>query len=88
MLTSVYFPVLVFFRAARPLAVTAVVTFHLAIASLMGLTAFALVMAAYDLLSVNTHVVSLQSRARSLWDGAAARFSARLRREGHSAESA
>lgn len=86
-LTSVFFPVLVFFRAGRPVAVTAMLTFHLAIAVLMGLTSFALVMAAFDLLFVNAHVVSLRRRAHSLWNGGTARISARLQREGHGAES-
>jgi hypothetical protein len=87
-LTSVFFPVLVSFRAGRPVAVTAMLTFHLAIAALMGLTSFALVMAAFDLLFVNAHVVSLQRRARSLWDGATACISTHLQREGHRAKSA
>ncbi len=87
-LTSVFFPVLVFFRAGRPVAVTAMLAFHLAIAVLMGLTSFALVMAAFDLLFVNAHVVSLQRRAQSLWDGATACISTRVKREGHSAKSA
>jgi len=86
-LTSVFFPVLVFFRAGRPVAVAAMLMFHMAIAVLMGLTSFALVMAAYDLLFVNTHVVSLRRRARSLWGGAMARISARFQRETHGAES-
>lgn len=86
-LTSVFFPVLVFFRAGRPVAVTAMLTFHLAIAVLMGLTSFALVMAAFDLLFVNAHVVRLHRRARSLWDGVAVGLTARLGREGNDARS-
>jgi hypothetical protein len=86
-LTSVFFPVLVFFRAGRPVAVAAMLTFHLAIAVLMGLTSFALVMAAFDLLFVNTHVVRLHRRARSLWDGVAVGLTARLRREANGARS-
>lgn len=88
MLTSVFFPALVFFRVGRPVAVTAVLTFHLAIALLMGLTSFALVMAAYDLLFVDAHVVSLHRRARSLWNGALARISTRFQGETRGAESA
>lgn len=61
-LASVFFPVLVLFRAGRPFAVAMMLTFHLAIAVLMGLTSFALVMAAYDLLFVNHHVVRLHRR--------------------------
>lgn len=87
-LTSVFFPVLVFFRAGRPVAVTAMLTFHLAIALLMGLTSFALVMAAYDLLFVNAHVVRLHRQARSLWNGAMARISTRFQGGTHGAESA
>ncbi|MBT1632739.1 HTTM domain-containing protein [Curtobacterium flaccumfaciens] len=87
-LTSVFFPVLVFFRAGRPVAVTAMLTFHLAIALLMGLTLFALVMAAYDLLFVNAHVVTLHRRARSLWEGAVARLSARFQGGTRGSESA
>lgn len=62
-LASVFFPVLVLFRAGRPIAVAAMLTFHLAIAVLMGLTSFALVMAAYDLLFVNHHVDRMRRRA-------------------------
>ncbi|WP_158407769.1 HTTM domain-containing protein [Curtobacterium sp. MR_MD2014] len=65
-LASVFFPVLVLFRQGRPLAVAVMLTFHLAIAVLMGLTSFALVMAAYDLLFVNHHVVRLRRRAALL----------------------
>lgn len=65
-LASVFFPVLVLFRQGRPLAVAVMLTFHLAIAVLMGLTSFALVMAAYDLLFVNHHVVRLHRRAALL----------------------
>jgi hypothetical protein len=61
-LASVFFPVLILFRAGRPFAVTVMLTFHLAIAVLMGLTSFALVMAAYDLLFVNHHVVRSHQR--------------------------
>lgn len=64
-LTSVFFPVLVFFRAGRPVAVAAMLLFHLAIAVLMGLTSFALVMAAFDLLFVSAHVERLRVRARA-----------------------
>jgi hypothetical protein len=70
-LTSVFFPALIFFRAGRPVAVAMMLTFHLAIAVLMGLTSFALVMAAYDLLFVNGHVLNLRERARTLWTRAA-----------------
>lgn len=87
-LTSVFFPVLVFFRAGRPLAVTAMLTFHLAIAVLMGLTSFALVMAAFDVLFVNAHVVSLHRWIRSSWEGATARLSSRLGKAGQGAETA
>jgi hypothetical protein len=65
-LASVFFPVLVLFRAGRPIAVAAMLTFHLAIAVLMGLTSFALVMAAYDLLFVNHHVDRMRRRAALL----------------------
>jgi hypothetical protein len=65
-LASVFFPVLVLFRAGRPIAVAAMLTFHLAIAVLMGLTSFALVMAAYDLLFVNHHVDRMRHRAALL----------------------
>lgn len=85
-LTSVFFPVLVFFRAGRPIAVTAMLTFHVAIAVLMGLTSFALVMAAFDVLFVNAHVVSLHRRLRSSWERAIARLLSRLRREGQGVE--
>lgn len=64
-LASIFFPVLIFFRAGRSLAVALMLAFHLAIAVLMGLTSFALVMAAYDLLFVNGHVMRLRDRARS-----------------------
>lgn len=87
-LTSVFFPVLVFFRAGRPIAVTGMLTFHLAIAVLMGLTAFALVMAAYDVLFVNAHVVSFHRRVRSSWERVTARLLSRLRRADHGAEAA
>lgn len=66
-LASVFFPVLIFFRAGRPVAVALMLAFHLAIAVLMGLTSFALVMAAYDLLFVNGHVLRLRDRARNTW---------------------
>jgi hypothetical protein len=87
-LTSVFFPVLVLFRAGRPVAVAAMLTFHLAIALLMGLTSFALVMAAFDLLFVNAHVESLRRRARSLWSGVAARWTTCLQKEERGAEPA
>lgn len=87
-LTSVFFPVLVLFRAGRPVAVTAMLTFHLAIALLMGLTSFALVMAAFDLLFVNAHVESLRWRARSIWSGVAARWTTCLQKEERGAEPA
>lgn len=87
-LTSVFFPVFVLFRAGRPVAVAAMLTFHLAIALLIGLTSFALVMAAFDLLFVNAHVESLRTRARSLWSGVVARWATRKQEEERGAERA
>ena len=65
-LASIFFPVLVLFRAGRPVAVMTMLAFHLAIALLMGLTSFALVMAAYDLLFVSSHVEDMRRRVRVL----------------------
>jgi len=63
-LTSVAFPVLVLFPAGRPIAVALMAAFHLAIGILMGLTSFALIMVAIDLLFVNQHVVRVARRIR------------------------
>lgn len=55
-LVSVFFPVLVWFRGGRPVAVVAMLGFHVAIGALMGLTSFALMMMAADCLFVSGHV--------------------------------
>lgn len=62
---SIYFPLLVLFRPTRLLAVVAMTGFHLSIAVLMGLTSFALIMIACDLLFVNSHLERLVTRIRS-----------------------
>lgn len=54
-LTSVFFTPLVLFRNGRPWAVGIMMLFHIAIAVLMGLTSFALIMIAMDLIFVNGH---------------------------------
>ncbi|WP_416444405.1 HTTM domain-containing protein [Leucobacter sp. HNU] len=63
-LTSIAFPVLVLFPAGRPIAVALMAAFHLAIGILMGLTSFALIMIAIDLLFVNQHVVRAAGEIR------------------------
>ncbi|MFZ7088976.1 HTTM domain-containing protein [Curtobacterium sp. RRHDQ10] len=60
-LTSVFFTPLVFFRAGRPWAVASMLLFHIAIAVLMGLTSFALVMMAMDLIFINDHADKVRS---------------------------
>jgi len=80
-LSSVFFPALVVFRQGRLIAVSLMLAFHLAIAALMGLTSFALVMAAYDLLFVNAHVVVVREQVRKTWSAVSARLEFdRLRR--------
>ncbi|KGN37580.1 HTTM domain-containing protein [Knoellia subterranea] len=53
---SIYFPLLVLVRRLRLPAVLAMSGFHASIAVLMGLTSFALIMIACDLVFVNSHV--------------------------------
>lgn len=53
---SIYFPLLVLVRRTRLLAVLLMTGFHVSIALLMGLTSFAAIMVACDLLFVNRHV--------------------------------
>ncbi|PRY52489.1 vitamin K-dependent gamma-carboxylase-like protein [Knoellia remsis] len=53
---SIYFPLLVLVRRTRLWAVLAMSVFHVSIAALMGLTSFALIMIACDLVFVNSHV--------------------------------
>lgn len=69
-LVSVFFPVMIWFRAGRPIAVVAMLGFHIAIGVLMGLTSFALVMMAADCVFVSGHVenmrLALSNRLRSL----------------------
>jgi hypothetical protein len=65
-LVSVFFPALIVFRGGRIVAVTAMLVFHLAIAVLMGLTSFALVMAAYDMLFVDGHIERFRFHVRKL----------------------
>jgi len=55
-LVSVYFPLAVLFPQGRPFAVAVMVAFHVGIAIVMGLTSFALVMMAADLLFVSSRV--------------------------------
>ncbi|AMM19820.1 hypothetical protein AX769_06200 [Frondihabitans sp. PAMC 28766] len=64
-LVSIFFPVLVWFRAGRPVAVLSMVGFHIAIGLLMGLTSFALIMIAADTVFVSQHVDGLRLRVRS-----------------------
>lgn len=73
-LASIFFPVLVLFRGGRPVAVMAMLAFHLAVALLMGLTSFALVMAAYDLLFVGGHVEYMRRRVRAVIARLATKF--------------
>lgn len=66
-LASIAFPFLVLFKKGRLPAVLIMTVFHFSIAIFMGLTSFALVMIACDLLFVNRHVESLGRRLRSWW---------------------
>lgn len=62
---SIYFPLLVAVRRTRLLAVLMMGGFHVSIGLLMGLTSFAVIMIACDLLFVNAHVERVVRLARS-----------------------
>ena len=66
-LLSIYFPLLVLVPRLRLPAVLAMTGFHLSIAVLMGLTSFALVMIACDLIFVNGHLERARSRIARSW---------------------
>ena len=68
-LSSVFFPALVLFRQGRLPAVLMMTTFHLGIAVLMGLTAFAVVMIACDLVFVDRHVAGARRKVRGVIRG-------------------
>lgn len=80
-LMSIYFPALVVFRQTRLLAVLLMSTFHGAIAVLMGLTSFALIMIACDLIFVDRHVVQCRIALGRLVNHARARALPRNRRQ-------
>ena len=75
-LSAVFFPVMVLFRRGRLPAVLLMTTFHLGIAFFMGLTAFAAIMIACDLVFVDRHVIAGRRRLRTLLTTAARRLSA------------
>jgi hypothetical protein len=64
-LSSIAFPVLIIFRRGRLPAVLMMTAFHLSIAFFMGLTAFAAIMVACDLVFASGHVERVLVRARS-----------------------
>ncbi len=67
MISLVAFPFVVLSRRLRPWAVAGMLSFHLGIAVMMGLTSFALIMAACDCMFVSSDLERLWNRARDAW---------------------
>lgn len=78
-LSQVFFPFLVVFRGTRVWAVIIMMTFHIGIATIMGLTSFALLMFACDTIFVSGHLSKLVSRFTGSSKGAPRRGSSKKR---------
>lgn len=66
-LWSIFFPIMVVFKRGRKVAVFGMMLFHMGIAILMGLTSFALIMIAVDLLFVSSTLDLFRENSKVWW---------------------